>query len=241
MIGKIYATESFGAVDGPGVRYVVFLQGCPLRCKYCHNPDSWNINNFKKEFDPAAMVKEIAKYENFFKSSGGVTFTGGEPMLQAKFLLEVLPLCKEKGYHVAIDTSGYIFNDDVKKVLEIADMVLLDIKAIDRDTFKKLTEVEIDNTLEFAKYCSDNGITMWLRHVLVPEYTDFDDQLEALAEFMTTLKNVEKVELLPYHKMGEVKWSYVGREDPLKGIEAPTPERVENARNIFLKHNLPLH
>ncbi len=241
MIGKIYATESFGAVDGPGVRYVVFMQGCPLRCKYCHNPDSWNMSDFKKEFDAQGMVKEIAKYENFFKKSGGVTFTGGEPMVQAKFLLEVLPLCKEKDYHVAIDTSGYVFNDDAKAVLDIADLVLLDIKSIDRDTYKNLTGVEIDNTLEFAKYCSDNGIPMWLRHVLVPGYTDFDEQLNALAEFISTLKTVEKVELLPYHKMGTVKWEYVGKEDPLKDTEPPTDERVKNARDIILKHNLPLH
>ncbi len=168
IVGNVHSCESFGTVDGPGLRYVVFLQGCPLRCKFCHNPDTWLFSNTKKYISVDDLVEEISKYENFFKKTGGVTITGGEPMMQADFVALVLQYCKEKGYHTAIDTSGFIFNNNVKNALEYTDLVLLDIKCIDKTVYKELVGVEIDNTLEFAKYCSDNGIKMWIRHVLGP-------------------------------------------------------------------------
>ncbi len=241
MIGKLHSFESCGTVDGPGLRYVVFMQGCPLRCKFCHNPDSWNINEAKTETTPEDLLKQIKKYENFFKKSGGVTFTGGEPLLQAKFIADILKLCKAEGYHTAIDTSGYMFNDDVKHALQYADLVLLDIKSIDPSTYQELVGVPLENTLKFAEYLSEQGIKTWIRHVLVPEWTDKDEDLEKLATFVSSLKTVDKVEILPYHKMGEYKWDLIGKEYPLKGLEPPTKDRVENAKAIFERKGLSVH
>lgn len=241
MIGKLHSYESCGTVDGPGLRYVVFTQGCPLRCKYCHNPDTWDINEPKITIEPDDLMKQIKKYENFFKKTGGVTFTGGEPFLQAKFISEVLQRCKNEGYHTAVDTSGFIFNDDVKQALKYTDLVLLDIKSINPQTYLILTEVPLDNTLKFAEYASKNGIKLWIRHVLIPNYTDKDEDLNLLAEYITSLKTVEKIEILPYHKMGEYKWTAMGKDYPLKMIEPPTSERIENAKNIFEHYHLKIN
>ncbi len=241
MIGRLHSFESCGTVDGPGLRFVVFMQGCPLRCKFCHNPDTWNIDDAKKDMTPEDLLKEIKKYENFFKKSGGVTFTGGEPLVQAKYIEQVLKLCKDEGYHTAIDTSGFVFNEDVKNTLRYADLVLLDIKSINPDTYKELVGVPLDNTLKFAQYTSEQGIRLWIRHVLVPEWTDNDTDLEKLASFVSTLKTVDMVEILPYHRMGEYKWDKIGKEYPLKGLNPPTKERVQNAKDIFIKHGLNVH
>lgn len=238
--GKLHSFESCGTVDGPGIRFIVFTQGCPLRCKYCHNPDTWKMRDAKYNRNIPFVMNEIIKYKNFFLNGGGVTVTGGEPLMQPEFVKELFIACKEEGIHTALDTSGYIFNDKVKEVLEYTNLVLLDIKCIDEKEYKELTGVELTPTLEFAKYLSDIGKPMWIRHVLVPGITDRDDYLERLADFVKELKSVEKVEILPFHKMGEFKWKELGLEYQLDKVESPTVERVENAKNIFRSRGIKI-
>lgn len=237
--GYIHSHESFGTVDGPGVRYVVFMQGCPLRCKYCHNSDTWNLKEAKHMESPEETFKEIMKYKNFIKT-GGVTVTGGEPLLQAEFIKELFKLCKEAGIHTTIDTSGYVFSDKVKEALEYTDLVLLDIKSIDPETYFDLTKVELTPTLEFLDYLKEKNIKAWVRHVIVPGITDRDDHLEKLAGYVAEYPNVEKVELLPYHTLGEHKWENQGMEYELKGVPALSKERFENAKEIFKRKGLSL-
>ena len=238
MIGKIHSFESFGTVDGPGLRYVVFMQGCPLRCKYCHNPDTWEIGRSKIEKTPEELLDHISRYKSFFAKKGGVTVSGGEPLVQASFIADFFKLCKEVGFHTALDTSGYIFNDEARRALDYADLVLLDIKSIEPEMFKTLTSIPIDNTLKMAEYLSEKGTPVWIRHVLVPGYTDNDKDLHKLAEYVSKLKNVERVEVLPYHKIGIYKWETLGIDYPLAGVETPVKERVDNARNIFREYNI---
>ena len=239
MQGKIHSVFSGGTVDGPGIRFVVFMQGCPLRCKYCHNPDSWQHadGEFRSVSD---LVNEIIRYKNYFGANGGLTVSGGEPLLQIDFVIELLKAVKNYGIHTAIDTSGFMFNKDNaeslqkhNELIKYADLFLLDIKHIDNEKHKNLTGVPNVNTLNFAKWLSDNGKKMWIRHVLVPGYTDFDEDLIELSNFIKTLKTVEKVEVLPYHTMGEVKYQKMGMEYSLKGVLPPTKERVKNAREIL--------
>ena len=239
VIGKIHSYESFGTVDGPGVRFVVFLQGCVLRCKYCHNPDSWGLNDNKKSQTPQELIKEVLKYKSFIQK-GGVTITGGEPLLQAEFVYEFFKLCKQEGLHTAIDTSGFIFNDTVKKALEVTDLVLLDIKSINPITYKSLVGVELENTLKMAQYLSSIKKPMWVRHVLIDAWTDNDEDLTELANFLTTLDNIEKVEILPYHRLGEFKWEQLGMEYEFKDMLPPSDERVQNAKNIFKSKGIAL-
>ena len=239
IIGKIHSFESFGTVDGPGVRFVVFLQGCVLRCKYCHNPDSWGLNDNKKSQTPQELIKEVLKYKSFIQK-GGVTITGGEPLLQAEFVYEFFKLCKEEGLHTAIDTSGFIFNDAVKKSLEVTDLVLLDIKSINPITYKSLVGVELENTLKMAQYLSSIKKPMWVRHVLIDGWTDNDKDLTELADFLTTLDNIDKVEILPYHRLGEFKWEQLGMDYEFKDMLPPSDERVQNAKNIFKEKGIAL-
>lgn len=238
MEGNIHSFESFGTVDGPGIRYVVFMQGCPMRCKYCHNPDTWQVGAGKK-YTAEAVFKEILKYKNYIKS-GGVTVSGGEPLLQAEFITELFRLLKAEGIHTALDTSGVTFDKDnpqsVEKhlsVLRYTDLVLLDIKHIDEDEHKALTGFSNKRTLDFAQFLSENGKKMWIRHVLVPDITDKDEYLQKLKQFISGLKTVERVEVLPYHTMGEVKYEKLGLPYPLKGVQPPAKQRIENARKIL--------
>ena len=239
VVGKIHSYESYGTVDGPGVRYVIFLQGCVLRCKYCHNPDSWGLNDNKINQTPQELIKEVLKYKSFIQK-GGVTITGGEPLLQAEFVYEFFKLCKQEGLHTAIDTSGFIFNDTVKKALEVTDLVLLDIKSINPITYKSLVGVELENTLKMAQYLSSIKKPMWVRHVLIDGWTDNDKDLTELADFLTTLDNVEMVEILPYHRLGEFKWEQLGMEYEFKDMLPPSAERVQNAKDIFKEKSLSL-
>jgi len=231
--GKLHSYESCGTVDGPGLRYVIFTQGCPLRCKYCHNPDTWKLADATYEESAEFVFKEISRYKPFFRNGGGMTMTGGEPLMQPKFAREVFKLCKEDGIHTAVDTSGFYLNDEVKETLKYVDLVLLDLKCIDPEIYKDLTKVDLEPTLKFAKYLAEIGKPVWIRHVLVPGITDRDDLLEELADFMATLGNIEKVEILPYHSLGEYKWQEMGMDYELKGVEAPSQERVENAKKII--------
>lgn len=239
MIGHIHSFESFGTVDGPGVRYVVFLQGCPLRCQYCHNPDTWGAGG--EEHTAESVAEQALRYKNYFGDRGGVTVTGGEPLLQIDFVIELFTLLKAKGVHTCVDTSGITFQPDNersvekhKKLLEVADLFLLDIKHIDDEACKKLTGQSNAHTLAFAKFLSDNGKKMWIRQVLVPNITDDDESLQRTRAFIDTLKTVEKVEVLPYHTMGIVKYEKLGIDYPLEGVKAPTKERVQNAKRILM-------
>lgn len=241
ILGNIHSYESMGTVDGPGIRFVIFLQGCPLRCKYCHNPDTWNIKEKKIEEDVETVLNKVKRYKNFFGKKGGVTLTGGEPLLQSDFVLELFKRCKKEGIHTALDTSGYIFDDRVKEVLEYTDLVLLDIKAIDEKIYKDLTRVELKNTLSFAKYLKEIKKPTWIRHVVVPGITDDDELLEKTAKYISTLDNVEMVEILPYHTLGTFKYEELKLKYPLEGVEELSLERKKQIVDIFKKYELPVH
>ena len=238
MLGKIHSVFSGGTVDGPGIRFVVFMQGCPLRCKYCHNPDSWLLAD-GEERSVESLVDEIVKYKNYYGEKGGVTVSGGEPLLQIDFVTELLKTVKERGINTAVDTSGYTFNlndsESVKKheaLDEYVDLYLLDIKHIDDLAHKDLTGVHNQNTLNYAKWLSSRGKRIWIRHVLVPGITDSGDSLQKLSDFIKTI-NVEKVEILPYHTMGEVKYQKLQIDYPLKGVNPPDKASVERAKRIL--------
>ncbi len=239
MIGKIHSFFAGGTVDGPGIRYVIFVKGCPLRCKYCHNPDTWTMEG-AEEHTPEDIVREALRYKGYFSTGGGVTITGGEPLVQIDFVTEVFKLLKEQNVHTALDTSGILFKKDdiecVKKfdtLMEYTDLVLLDIKHIDDDEHVKLTGMHNQNVLDFAKYLSDKGKHMWIRHVLVPGITLNDEYLVRTKEFIDTLKTVDKIEVLPYHTMGVVKYQNLGIKYPLEGVEPPTKEEVRHAKYLL--------
>ncbi|MCL2852260.1 MAG: pyruvate formate-lyase-activating protein [Defluviitaleaceae bacterium] len=236
VVGKIHSVETCGTVDGPGIRYVVFTQGCPLRCMYCHNPDTWDANG-KGSLTKSVgeLMSDILKYKSYFKfSGGGVTLTGGEPLMQREFALALLSACKGEGLHTALDTSGFGDIDDLtKKVLSRTDLVLLDIKSINADTFKKVSGFPIDKTLAFAEYLREAGITAWARFVLVPGLTDNEEDLHALASYLTTLTNVEKVGILPFHQMGAYKWQELKLNYQLKDTPTPSETETERVRDLF--------
>ncbi len=232
-IGRIHSLESFGTVDGPGIRFVVFLQGCPLRCKFCHNPDTWEVNG-GTGYTPEELMNEILKYKSYMDfSGGGVTFTGGEPLLQAQFLLEVCRLLKPHGISVALDTSGYIWNDAVKELLEYTDLVLLDIKNYDPIVYREVTGVKLDPTLKLLDYLWEHHITVWVRYVLVPGLTDNLSSVEKLSEHLDHYPNVEKIELLAFHKMGEYKWKELGLNYALSNTKEPDKEMLQKTKEIL--------
>lgn len=230
---KVHSIESFGTVDGPGIRFVLFLQGCHLECKYCHNRDTWDINGGTySSLDD--IFNKIKKYKNYIMPNGGVTVTGGEPLLQVNFLIELFKKLKEEKIHTCIDTSGVVsINENIKEVLKYTDLVLLDIKHIDPIKCKELVGKSNKLELEFAKYLSDNNIPMWIRQVLIPGYTDDENDLKKLKAFIDSLKTVEKVEILPYHKMGEYKWKSLGLEYPLKNVREPSESEIKKAKKIL--------
>ena len=240
MIGKIHSLESFGTVDGPGIRFVVFMQGCPLRCLYCHNPDTWDIRRETPyRLTPEELLQEVLKYKNFI-AKGGVTVTGGEPLLQAEFLSAFFKLCRENGIHTALDTSGCVYSEKVLEVFDYVDLVLLDIKTIRRDFHKELTGMEQTNTLKILDYLQDRQIPVWIRHVLVPGLTNDEESLRTLAAFLQSYTVVEKIELLPYHTMGVDKYALEGIDYPLKETPALSREELEKAKAVFTAFNLPL-
>ena len=234
LVGKIHSIETFGTVDGPGIRFVIFFQGCALKCKYCHNRDTWDTtigNNIKV----SELIDKVKRYEQYIKlSKGGVTATGGEPLLQPKFLISLFTELKKLGFHTALDTSGmFSLTDDIKKVLSLTDLVLLDIKHINDEKCKDLVGFSNKFELEFARYLSAHRKHMWIRQVLIPGYTDKEEDLIKLKEFISSLNTVDKVELLAYHDMGKFKWKNLGLEYPLEGVRTATNEDVERARQIL--------
>ncbi len=231
---KVHSTETFGTVDGPGIRFVLFLQGCHLKCKYCHNRDTWDISGGEyKTLDE--IFDKIIRYKNYIvPSGGGVTVTGGEPLIQVKFIIELFKKLKENGINTCIDTSGmFTITDDVKEVLKYTDLVLLDIKHIDDEKCKDLVGFSNKKELEFARYLSDNNIHMWIRQVLVPTLTDDEEDLKRLKEFISSLKTVDKVEILPYHSTGKYKWKELGLKYELENIREATNEDVKRAKEIL--------
>lgn len=235
---KVHSVESFGAADGPGVRYVIFLQGCPMRCKYCHNPDTWNTED-GTEMSAEEIVAKALRYKAYWKNNGGITVSGGEPLMHIDFLTDLLKLAKENGINTAIDTSGVVFShseefmEKFNLLMNYTDLILLDIKQMNPERHKIITGHDNKNILDMARYLSDINKPVWIRHVLVPGYSDFDEDLKELSKFIATLKNVEKVEVLPYHTLGAFKWETLGIPYELSDINPPTKERIANAKKIL--------
>lgn len=235
--GYIHSTESFGTVDGPGIRFVVFMQGCPMRCLYCHNPDTWRTTG-GTEVTVDYIIDQFLSYKEFMKD-GGITLTGGEPLLQMDFVIEVFKACKKKGIHTCLDTSGITFNpkDTSKfdKLIKYTNLVMLDIKHIDEQKHKALTGHSNKNILAFAEYLRDNNIDVWIRHVVVPNVTQNDDDLYRLGRFLGTLKNMKALDVLPYHTMGKVKYEKLGMEYPLGDIPPLSQEDAIKSRDIIFR------
>ncbi len=239
-MAKIHSYETFGTVDGPGVRFVVFLQGCPLKCKYCHNRDSWQIGAGKIEEDALETFQKIKRYKHYYILGGGVTVTGGEPLLQSDYVSSLFELCKADGLHTAIDTSGYVFNESVKRALRSTSLVMLDIKSIDDEQHKMLTSVSLKPIMHFLEYIVEIGMPLWVRHVVIPGITYNETLLFRLATFLKTLPNLEAVDVLSYHTMGAFKWKEMGLTYPLEGVPALSKEEAEKAKKIFIDMGLRL-
>ena len=236
LLGNIHSIESCGTVDGPGIRFVVFFQGCPMRCAYCHNPDTWNFNvNQKMSVDD--IMKKYDGVKEFLKN-GGITATGGEPMAQIDFLIELFKAAKAKDIHTALDTSGIAFNsantEKVDELLKYTNLVMLDIKHIDTEFHHNITGHHNDNILAFARYLSAKKVPMWVRHVVVPNLTNSKAHLVRLGEFLATLDNVKALDVLPYHDMAIPKYENLGIEYPLKDTPALSKEEAMSARDIIL-------
>lgn len=241
--GNIHSIETCGTVDGPGIRFVIFMQGCPLRCQYCHNPDTWQTDTNK-----LMTVDEIMqKYDGVkeFVQSGGITVTGGEPLLQIDFVTELFKVAKAHGIHTALDTSGITFNPEntekIDKLLKYTDLVLLDIKHIDNTEHKKLTGASNKNILAFAQYLSEKQIPVWIRHVVVKDITLNEKYLKELGKFLATLNNIKALDILPYHNMAIPKYESLGINYPLKNTPPTTKEEAINARNIILQEYKNFH
>ncbi len=235
MTGYIHSIESFGTVDGPGVRFVVFFQGCPMRCLYCHNPDSWALRAGNKMSAEEILGKMLRNIE--FYKTGGITATGGEPMLQLDFLTELFELAKEKGIHTCLDTSGIVFSESIRdrvdRLLAVTDLVMLDIKHIDKAVHERLTGHSNEAVLKFARYLRDKGVKMRVRQVLLPGYTDTDEQLLSLGRFLSDFDNIEKIEVLPYHTLGRAKYENLGIEYPLGDMPQMTDKDAKRALSVI--------
>lgn len=237
-LGAVHSTESFGAVDGPGIRFVIFLKGCPMRCRYCHNPDTWDQAGAERR-SPTELLDTAERYRAYWGKSGGITVSGGEPLMQLEFLIELFTEAKARGIHTALDTSGQPFTRDeprfsrIEALMKVTDLVLLDLKHIDPEKHRALTGHDNANILDMARWLSDIDKPVWIRHVLVPGVTDFDQDLTRLRAFIDGLHNIERVEVLPYHAMGVSKWERLGIPYTLPDTEPPTQDRIENARRIL--------
>ena len=226
MKGRVNSFQSLGTVDGPGIRYVVFLQGCPLRCGCCHNPDTWDING-GTEYLAEEIVSKAVKFKPYFRDKGGITISGGEPLLQAEFVSEVFSLAKEKGINTCLDTSGCIINDSVKNMLSFTDRVLLDIKYLDNEKYLKFVGCSFDKVIEFLDLLKERDIKTTVRQVIIPTLNDDKNNIIKLKELLKNYPNVDKVELLPFKKICEVKYNNLNIEFPFKDIETPTKEKMQ--------------
>lgn len=240
MQGRIHSLESFGTVDGPGVRYVVFVQGCPMRCAYCHNPDTWAMTGGTM-MEPEYIIEQYERNQGFYKG-GGLTVTGGEPLMQLDFLIDLFTLAKQKGIHTCIDTSGIAFKSEntafiekLDKLMPLTDLVMLDIKHIDPVKHKELTEQSNEGILAFAGYLNEKNVDMWVRHVVVPGITDDDKYLFDLGYFIGQFHNLKALDVLPYHTMGEVKYEKLGLEYKLKGVPAMDKNKVVEKKQVILE------
>lgn len=239
MKGFIQSFETFGTVDGPGIRFIVFFKGCLLRCKYCHNPDTWTREN-ALIYTPEEIIKEVVKYKNYYINGGGITFSGGEPLLQIDFLIELCKLCKANNIHTALDTSGIVFDKNNKELMfkfdelcKYLDLVLLDIKQIDEKKHIDLTGMSNKNVLDFAAYLKAKKIDVWIRYVLLPTYTDSIKDLTKTRAFIKTLDNVKRIDVLPYHTLGISKYIALNIPYPLSDIKPPDDETIDRANNIL--------
>lgn len=232
----VHSYESLGTYDGPGIRLVVFLQGCNFRCLYCANPDTIDAKGESKETSPEEILKMAVSQKPFFGKKGGITFSGGEPTFQAKALIPLFKMLKDAGIHICVDTNGSIWNDDVKELLSLADLVLLDVKEFNPNRHKILTERSNEQTLKTAAWLEENGKPFWLRYVLVQGYSAFKEDMEALGEHFKDYKQIERVEILPYHTLGVHKYEAMNMEYKLKGVEYNTPQQLEDAKQIFQKY-----
>ena len=233
--GRVHSIETFGTVDGPGIRYILFLQGCPLRCKYCHNRDTWDVKS-GKEYTTDEIITDALKYSSYMKfSGGGITVSGGEATLQPEFLIDLFKKAKANQIHTCLDTSGFVNIETIDPILDNTDLVLLDLKHMIDEKSKDLTGVGIEKAKKLAKYLDERNIPVWIRHVLVPGITDDQENLEELAKFVSTLNNVERLELLPYHGMGIHKWESMGLDYELKDVPDATSEDIAKASEVIAK------
>lgn len=236
--GRIHSTESFGSVDGPGVRFIIFMQGCNMRCKYCHNPDTWDING-GEEKTADELIATALRYKSYWGKNGGITISGGEPLLQIDFLIDLCKKAKENDINICIDTAGEPFScegtffNKFSELCKYVDLFLVDIKHIDNNEHFKLTGRNNSNIIDMFKYLSDIEKPIWIRHVLVPKITDNDEYLYKTKEFIDTLKNVKRVEVLPYHTLGVFKWQELGIKYSLDDVDPPNKDRIENAQKIL--------
>ena len=236
--GFIHSIESFGSVDGPGIRFLIFLQGCPMRCQFCHNPDSWKTG-VGEEWYADDLVDKAERFRSYLGDKGGITLSGGEALLQIDFLLELFEKAHQRGINTCLDTSAQLFTqkgvffEKFERLMQVTDTVLLDIKHIDDEEHRKLTRHSNQNILDCARYLSDIKKPVWIRHVLIPGITDKDEYLVQLRDFLKTLDNIQRIDVLPYHTMGIYKYEKLGIDYPLKEVNPPSADRVENAKRIL--------
>ena len=237
-LGRIHSIETFGSADGPGIRFVIFLQGCRMRCQFCHNPDTWDVNGgMLKSAD--ALIQQALRYRPYWKTNGGITVSGGEPLLQMEFLIELFQLAKQHGIHTIIDTAGQPFVNDAsflnrfQMLCEYTDLFLLDIKHIDPLIHQELTKQDNQNILAMARYLSEIQKPVWIRHVLLANSNSDDHHLLALRAFLDTLHNIERVEVLPYHSLGQYKWEKLGLTYPLADLPIPDQDSIQHAHELL--------
>ena len=232
MTGRIHSIQSLAASDGPGLRFAVFMQGCPLRCGCCHNPDTWDFAGGKEE-TAEEIVRKASRYKSYFGNKGGITVSGGEPLMQADFVREVFELSHKEGINTCLDTSGCIMNDDIKALLKNTDRVLLDIKYTDEEAYKNHVGCEMKNALVFLDYLNNEKIPVTLRQVIIPTLNDNDDNIKKLKEIAEKHECVDKIELLPFRKLCQIKYDNMGIEFPFKNIPEPTKDTMEALESIL--------
>jgi pyruvate formate lyase activating enzyme len=237
--GRIHSFESCGTVDGPGIRFIIFLQGCLMRCQYCHNRDTWDLHE-GKEVTVEEIINEAKSYRHFMKASGGgVTCSGGESMLQPEFVRDFFRAAQAEGIHTCLDTNGYIrkHSEVIDEVLEASDLVMLDLKQLDDSIHQDLAGVSNKRVLDFARYLQKIDQKTWIRYVIVPGFTDDEKSARELGEFIKEMTNIEKIELLPYHKLGAHKWEALGHDYPLEGVNPPSKETMDKMVTILSQYH----